>query len=348
MNFRPSRIIITGIAGFIGSALAARLLREGKKIFGVDNLNNYYCQTLKNSRLLLLERIAKESNGELKFFKCSLENKKEFFKIVKESKPDLFIHLAAQAGVRYSIENPDIYFQSNLTGFCNVLEILREIKIKNFIFASSSSVYGGNTSIPFNEYQKVDNPVSLYAATKKSNEILAYSYSHLYKIPTTGLRFFTVYGPWGRPDMAPMLFTKAILEGNPIKVFNNGLMSRDFTFIDDVVEVFIRLLEKPPLCNEKFDKLKPLPDTSWAPCKIFNIGNNVPVNLLDFIKTLEEEIGIEAIKIMKPLEPGDVKSTFAGINSIEKWVNYKPKTDLRKGIKQFVNWYKNYYRISNN
>ena len=337
MNFKPSRIIITGIAGFIGSALAARLLREGKKIFGVDNLNNYYCQTLKNSRLLLLERIAKESNGELKFFKCSLENKKEFSKIVKESKPDLFIHLAAQAGVRYSIENPDIYFQSNLTGFCNVLEILREIKIKNFIFASSSSVYGGNTSIPFNEYQKVDNPVSLYAATKKSNEILAYSYSHLYKIPTTGLRFFTVYGPWGRPDMAPMIFVKSILEKKSINVFNNGDMRRDFTYIDDIIEALYRCCLKIPFIDSNDV------NNNLAPYRIFNIGSGRPINLMDFINILEKNLNLKAEKNFLPIQKGDVMETYADTSNLMKWINYSPVINIELGIEKFIKWYKNYY-----
>ena len=337
MNFKPSRIIITGIAGFIGSALAARLLREGKKIFGVDNLNNYYCQTLKNSRLLLLERIAKESNGELKFFKCSLENKKEFSKIVKESKPDLFIHLAAQAGVRYSIENPDIYFQSNLTGFCNVLEILREIKIKNFIFASSSSVYGGNTSIPFNEYQKVDNPVSLYAATKKSNEILAYSYSHLYKIPTTGLRFFTVYGPWGRPDMAPMIFVKSILEKKSINVFNNGDMRRDFTYIDDIIEALYRCCLKIPFIDSNDV------NNNLAPYRIFNIGSGRPINLMDFINILEKNLNLKAEKNFLPIQKGDVMETYADTSNLMKWINYSPVINIELGIEKFIKWYTNYY-----
>ena len=337
MNFRPSRIIITGIAGFIGSALAARLLREGKKIFGVDNLNNYYCQTLKNSRLLLLKRIARESNGELKFFKCSLENKKEFLKIVKESKPDLFIHLAAQAGVRYSIENPDIYFQSNLTGFCNVLEILREIKIKNFIFASSSSVYGGNTSIPFNEYQKVDNPVSLYAATKKSNEILAYSYSHLYKIPTTGLRFFTVYGPWGRPDMAPMIFVKSILEKKSINVFNNGDMRRDFTYIDDIIEALYRCCLKIPFIDSNDV------NNNLAPYRIFNIGSGRPINLMDFIDILEKNLNLKAEKNYLPIQKGDVKETYADTSNLMKWINYSPVINIELGIEKFIKWYTNYY-----
>ena len=343
------KVLITGAAGFIGFNLCKKIL-ENKDygIIGFDNLNKYYDPKLKEDRINELNKIQERTNQKWTFIKGELENTNLLEEIFSIHRPEIVINLAAQAGVRYSLINPRKYIDSNIIGFLNILECCKSFKIKNLIYASSSSVYGGNQKVPFTEIDPVNHPISIYAATKKSNELMAHVYSHLYEIPSTGLRLFTVYGPWGRPDMAPMLFTKAILEGNPIKVFNNGLMSRDFTFIDDVVEVFIRLLEKPPLCNEKFDKLKPLPDTSWAPCKIFNIGNNVPVNLLDFIKTLEEEIGIEAIKIMKPLEPGDVKSTFAGINSIEKWVNYKPKTDLRKGIKQFVNWYKNYYRISNN
>ena len=333
-------ILITGVAGFIGFHLCKRLLNEGKNVIGIDNLNNYYDQSLKLNRLKYLEQIKK---GSFNFEKVSIEDKDQLTKIFNLYKPDEVVHLAAQAGVRYSIINPDAYSYSNLVGFLNILENCRNNEIKHLVFASSSSVYGGNVNMPFNESQNVDHPISLYAATKKSNELLAHSYSHLYDIPSTGLRFFTVYGPWGRPDMALFLFTKSIIEKKPIKIFNEGNMNRDFTYIDDIIESLVRVIKKPPKKDNTFDKNKADPSKSWGAYKIFNIGNSQPVALMDFIDEIELSLNLKAEKIFMPMQPGDVKETFADTKKLEQWIDYKPNTTIKEGIREFINWYKDYY-----
>ena len=330
------KILVTGVAGFIGAALAIKLIKKGMTVIGIDNLNNYYNPALKESRIKLIQTKSNHFEGSFKFYKCTIEDKASLKKIFSLENPSIVVNLAAQAGVRYSLENPEAYFQSNLMGFCNVLEIVKENDIENFIFASSSSVYGGNKVTPFREDQKVDYPVSLYAATKKSNEILAYSYSHLYGIPTTGLRFFTVYGPWGRPDMAPMLFIKSILNNKPIKVFNKGRMRRDFTYIDDITEGIYRCCLKPASSDEVLD-------SNLAPYRIFNIGNGKPIELMEFIQILEKKLNKKAIKELLPMQKGDVAQTFADTQNLRKWINYKPKIDIEEGLDKFVEWYKYYY-----
>ncbi|KGF91967.1 MULTISPECIES: NAD-dependent epimerase/dehydratase family protein [Prochlorococcus] len=333
-----SSFLVTGVAGFIGSALVKRLLKNGNKIVGLDNMNNYYDKSLKESRLRNIELISSKFKGKFTFYKCSLEDKSLLESIFVKEKPDIVVHLAAQAGVRYSIDNPNAYFQSNLIGFGNILESLRKISIKNFIFASSSSVYGESRDLPFKEDQFVDKPVSLYAATKKSNELLAYSYSHLYKLPTIGLRFFTVYGPWGRPDMAPYIFLESMLLNKTIKIYNYGKMRRDFTYIDDVIEGLFRCCFKPVLDNKSSSYLE-----KSAPFKIFNIGNGNPIQLMDFIKTLESKLGFEAIKEYLPIQKGDVIETFADTSELQKWINFYPETSIEKGLDEFINWYKSYH-----
>tara|TARA_B100000989_G_scaffold62347_1_gene43031 strand:- start:4258 stop:5307 length:1050 start_codon:yes stop_codon:yes gene_type:complete len=341
MSLSKKKILITGAAGFIGSKIVRRLLSEGVAVFGMDNLNNYYNPLLKERRIKNIEEI--NQNHLWIFYKENLEDSKKIDEIFKKHKPHIVINLAAQAGVRYSIENPMSYVESNLVGFLNILEGCRNYKVEHLIYASSSSVYGGNKIIPFSESNSVDHPVSLYAATKKSNEILAHSYSHLFQIPMTGLRFFTVYGPMGRPDMAPMIFADAMLRGQPIDVFNNGDMSRDFTYIDDVVDAIYKCCLKTPYPNIHFHEEKPEPSTSFAPHRIFNVGNNNPTNLLDFIELLEASLGVRAIKKMKPMQLGDVKSTFADIDKLRNWVNFNPKTSLNEGISKFASWYKEYF-----
>lgn len=337
------KILITGIAGFIGFHLAKRLLDEGINVVGIDNLNPYYDPTLKNSRLDLLQAHSKSVGAQLAFFKGCIDDHSFVFDIFNSTKPQVVVNLAAQAGVRYSIENPSAYIQSNIVGFANILEACRHSSVKHLIYASSSSVYGGNAQLPFSEAHSVDHPVSLYAATKKSNELMAHTYSSLYSLPTTGLRFFTVYGPWGRPDMALFLFTKAILEGNPIKVFNQGQMTRDFTFIDDIVESLLRLLRKPATADTSFDPLAPNASTSWCPYRIFNIGNSTPTSLMDYIHALELSLGIKAIKEMLPMQPGDVANTASDTSSLESWIDFKPYTPISLGVSRFVDWYRNFY-----
>ena len=334
-------ILVTGAAGFIGFHLCKRLLEEGNEIVGIDNLNSYYDVELKKSRL---QELSKVSNKNFHFYRKNIEDKNEIDKIFDEWDFDTILHLAAQAGVRYSIENPHSYINSNLVGFCNILENCRKSKINNFIYASSSSVYGGNKDLPFREDQNVDHPVSLYAATKKANELMAHTYSHLYNIPTIGLRFFTVYGPWGRPDMALFLFTKAILENSPIKVFNHGKMIRDFTYIDDIVESLIRLTKKPATPEKNLSNITPSPSKSWAPYRIFNIGNSNPTPLMEFIKTIENNLGLEAKKEFIEMQPGDVPITSSDTSSLEDWIGYKPSTSVNDGISKFIKWYKNFYR----
>ena len=342
---KKKTILITGIAGFIGFHICKRLIENGEDIIGIDNLNSYYDQNLKKDRLDELDNISEKSNNEWIFKKGDIEDESFLAKIFITYKPNVVLHLAAQAGVRNSIDNPKVYIKSNLMGFGNILECCREHKIENFIYASSSSVYGGNENIPYSESDEVNHPVSLYAATKKSNEILAHSYSHLYKLPTTGLRFFTVYGPWGRPDMAPMIFTDALFKNKPLKVFNYGEMARDFTFIDDIVEVLVQLVDKPANSDEDFNKKKPRAYSSWCPFRIFNIGNSESIKLLDFIIQLEIETGLKSKKQFLEMQQGDIKVTSANTNLIEEWIGFKPKTPLKDGIKKFIKWYKSYYKI---
>ncbi len=332
-------ILITGAAGFIGFHLAKRLLERGEPVFGIDNINDYYDTHLKLSRLEMLEVFPNFS-----FRKLSLEDKEELDRLFEDTGFEYVVNLAAQAGVRYSLENPYAYLSSNVRGFLNILEACRHSGVKHLIYASSSSVYGKNTKMPFSVHHNVDHPVSLYAATKKSNELMAHTYSHLFQLPTTGLRFFTVYGPWGRPDMALFLFTRAILEGKPIDVFNHGEMLRDFTYIDDIVSGMEKLLPVIPSANENWDSQCPDPATSTAPYNIYNIGNNNPVKLMDFIEAIEEATGKKAIKNLLPIQPGDVPATFADVDDLKNAVGFKPDTPILEGVKQFVDWYLKYYK----
>ena len=332
------KILVTGVAGFIGMHSAKKLLDGGHEIIGIDNLNDYYDVTLKEDRLKTLE-----DYKNFKFLKLDIKDQKDVLDLFKKESPQRVLHLAAAAGVRYSIENPYVYIDSNIQGFINILEGCRAIKTEHLVYASSSSVYGGNAKVPFSEHDNVDHPVSLYAATKKANELMAHTYSHLYQIPTTGLRFFTVYGPWGRPDMSPMLFTKAILANEPIQVFNHGDMMRDFTYIDDIVASVNETLFKTATPNSNFDAHHPDPATSHAPYRIFNIGNSQPIPLMQFIETIEEALGKKAIKKMMGMQAGDVKQTLADASELNQWVNFKPNTSIKEGVKRFVDWYKNYY-----
>lgn len=334
------RILVTGAAGFIGSHLANRLLNEGYEIIGVDNINDYYDVNLKKSRLNLIR-----NHENFKFEKISLEDKEAMESVFSKYKPNIVVNLAAQAGVRYSLENPQAYIEANIVGFTNVLEGSRHHKVDHLIYASSSSVYGANTSLPFSVHDNVDHPMSLYAATKKANELMAHTYSQLYDIPTTGLRFFTVYGPWGRPDMALFLFTQSIINGKPINVFNNGEMMRDFTYVDDIVESISRLIKKPAQPNPKWTGKKPDPGTSYAPYKIYNIGNNSPVNLMDFIEAIEEKIGKKASKNFMPIQAGDVPATYADVADLYRDIDFQPQTNIKDGIGKFIDWYVEYYGV---
>lgn len=338
-------VLITGAAGFIGFHLTKRLLEEGNAVVGIDNLNSYYDPNLKKNRVEILRRISEKNRVEFSVAQVSLQDHVEMKHIFETSGCTKVVNLAAQAGVRYSIENPSEYIQSNLVGFSNVIENCRQNKVEHLIYASSSSVYGGNTKMPFKESQSVDHPVSLYAATKKSNELIAHSYSHLYGIPTTGLRFFTVYGPWGRPDMALFLFTKAILNGTPIQVFNNGNMVRDFTYVDDIIESIYRLLFKEASPDPQFDTDEPNPCTSWAPYRIFNIGNSSPIQLMQYLEAIENTLGIKAIKEYLPMQPGDVPATSADTSALEEWIGFRPKTTIQDGVNSFVQWYRDYYGV---
>jgi len=338
--------LVTGAAGFIGFHLCKQLLMNGINIVGVDNMSNYYDQDLKKARIFELIRIAKEYKSDFIISYEDIKMKSSIEKIFKKYKPNKVLHLAAQAGVRYSLINPDEYIETNLTGFFNIIDNCRKYKVQHFVYASSSSVYGGNTNMPFTESQSVDHPISLYAATKKSNELISHSYSHIYGLPTTGLRFFTVYGPWGRPDMALFLFTKAIIEGKPIDIFNNGQMIRDFTYVDDIIKSILKLIEKKPIPNNNFNTKNPNPSKSWAPFRIFNIGNSKPTKLLDYIEALEEELNIKAIKRYLPMQLGDVQATESNCKSLESYVGFKPNTPIKEGIRNFVNWYKMFYCIS--
>jgi UDP-glucuronate 4-epimerase len=330
-------ILVTGAAGFIGFHLTRRLLDEGYFVIGLDNLNDYYDVQLKKDRLKLLE-----GNDQFKFHQIDLADKERLYQLFEDKPIPIVINLAAQAGVRYSLTNPHSYVSSNLVGFVNILEACRHYSVGHLIYASSSSVYGANVTTPFSTKDSVDHPVSLYAASKKANELMAHTYSHLFQIPTTGLRFFTVYGPWGRPDMAYYSFTKDIIADNPIKVFNNGDMRRDFTYIDDIVEGIVRLLDKPPTYNSEYDRLNPDPSSSYAPYKIYNIGNHNPVKLMDFIMVLEKLIGKKAKIEFLPMQAGDVKETYADITDLHKDVGFYPSTSIEEGLAHFVKWYKLY------
>ena len=332
------KVLVTGAAGFIGMHCIERLLARGDQVVGIDNLNDYYDVALKESRL---SRIA--DHAAFRFHRVSIEDKEAMAGIFAEEKPDRVIHLAAQAGVRYSLENPHAYIDANLQGFMNILEGCRHNDVAHLAYASSSSVYGGNAQMPFSEHHSVDHPVSLYAATKKANELMAHTYSHLYGLPTTGLRFFTVYGPWGRPDMALFLFTDAIRNGRPIDVFNQGAMVRDFTYIDDIVEGVIRVLDKTATPDPDFDPMNPDPGTSTAPFRVFNIGNGNPTPLMDYIGALEDALGMTAEKNMMPMQPGDVPATSADTSELRDWVGFAPNTDVRDGVQRFVDWYIGYY-----
>lgn len=333
------KILITGAAGFIGFHLSKKLLDESYQVVGIDNLNDYYDPELKQSRLKILGQYS-----NFTFQKIDLKDKVAIDKIFETYRPTHVVNLAAQAGVRYSIENPYAYVDSNLIGFMNILEACRNYPVEHLLYASSSSVYGGNKVAPFSTNHNVDHPVSLYAATKKSNELMAHTYSHLYGIPTTGLRFFTVYGPYGRPDMAYFSFTKDILEEKPIKVFNHGKMERDFTYIDDIVEGIVKLINKVPVSNREWDESKDDLSTSFAPYKIYNIGNNNPVPLMRFINALESALGKEAEKVYMDMQPGDVLRTYADVSALERDINFKPSTSIEEGLKKFVEWYREYYK----
>ena len=335
-------ILVTGAAGFIGFHLCKKLIKNGIKIIGIDNINDYYDIELKKKRLEILSQTSSKNNWQ--FLKTDLIDKDQLLQIFQDHKPETVINLAAQAGVRYSIENPRAYINSNIIGFQNILDCCKSNKIKHLLYASSSSVYGGNINTSFSELNSVDHPVSIYAATKRANELFAHTYSHLYNIPSTGMRFFTVYGPWGRPDMAPMIFANSIFSGKPIKVFNFGKMSRSFTYIDDVIDSIERLIQKPASIDKKFDKQNPRPDSSWCPHRIFNIGNNESIKLEEFIYLLEREIGKNAIKEYEEIKPGDVKETKADNSILKEWIGTYPKTPLNIGIQKFIDWYLEYYK----
>ena len=336
-------ILVTGAAGFIGFHLVNKLLESHEDILGIDNFNNYYDVKLKKARYAKLLEKAKKFDSNFKMIEEDISNEKEINNIFQSYKVNSVVNLAAQAGVRYSIENPHAYIKSNIKGFANILEGCRHNKVKHLVYASSSSVYGGNKNMPFSENQSVNHPVSLYAATKKSNELMAHTYSHLYGFPSTGLRFFTVYGPWGRPDMALFIFTKSILEGKPIKIFNMGKMIRDFTYIEDIAKSLVLILNKPASADSNFNPMKPNPSTSWAPHRIFNIGNSKPINLEEYINAIENNLGKKAIREYVDMQPGDVSETEANTNALKEWINFKPNTNVQDGVSEFVSWYINYY-----
>ena len=335
---RMNNVLVTGAAGFIGFHLSKRLLSEGMDVTGLDNLNDYYEVSLKEARLKQLKE-----KKNFSFVKQDLENRKAIEKLFKNNAFEIVVHLAAQAGVRYSIENPHVYISSNVVGFLNILEGCRHSKVKHLVFASTSSVYGANRTMPFSVHHTADHPLSLYAATKKADELMAHVYASLYNLPVTGLRFFTVYGPWGRPDMAYFKFTKSIIEGKPIEVYNEGNMKRDFTYIDDIVEGILRVMERIPTVDSSWNGNDPDPAISSAPYRIYNIGNNKPVLLMDFIGELEHQIGIPAKKRLLPMQLGDVLETCADISDIKNDVGFQPSTNLRDGLRQFVKWYREYY-----
>lgn len=335
---QPTTWLVTGAAGFIGMHTTLRLLARGDRVIGLDNLNDYYDVRLKQARLARLQ-----PHAGFSFHQLDVADRAGVSALFAAARPQRVIHLAAQAGVRYSLTNPHAYIDSNVQGFTNILEGCRHNAAQHLVYASSSSVYGGNTALPFSEHHNIDHPISLYAATKKANELMAHTYSHLFGLPTTGLRFFTVYGPWGRPDMALFLFTKAILAGEPIDVFNHGHMVRDFTFVDDIVEGVIRVADKPATPNAAFDPANPDPATSNAPYRVFNIGNNQPMPLMDYITALENALGLTAQKNYLPMQPGDVPATAANTDELDAWVGFKPNTAVTDGVQRFVDWYRSYY-----
>jgi UDP-glucuronate 4-epimerase len=334
------RVLVTGAAGFIGMHTSLRLLERGDEVVGFDDLNPYYDPALKQARL---ERL--NTYPGFTFVRGALQDRETVAALFAEHRPDRVVNLAAQAGVRYSIENPHSYVDSNLVGFVNVLEGCREAEVEHLVYASSSSVYGANTKLPFSVADAVDHPVSLYAASKKANELMAHTYSHLFRLPTTGLRFFTVYGPWGRPDMALFLFTRAILAGEPIRIFNHGRMRRDFTFIDDIVEGVIRVLDRPAEPDPSFDPDAPDPSTSSAPYRIFNIGNDQPTELLRYVDVLEEALGVKAIRQFEDIQPGDVPATWADVDALRDAVGFAPATPVEEGVRRFVAWYRDFYDV---
>ena len=337
------KILVTGAAGFIGAAVSQYLINRGDQVVGIDNINDYYDVNLKHARL---DEIKSSTAADLfSFIEMGVEERDKMAALFEEHKFDRVVHLAAQAGVRYSLENPNAYVDSNIVGFVNILEGCRHNKVEHLVYASSSSVYGANETMPFSEQHNVDHQVSLYAASKKANELMAHTYSHLYNLPTTGLRFFTVYGPWGRPDMALFKFTKAILEGKTIQVYNYGNHRRDFTYIDDIVEGVIRSLDNVAKPNENWDGSNPDPSTSKAPYKVYNIGAQTPVHLLKFIETLESALDIEAKKELLPMQPGDVPDTYADVSSLVEDTGYQPSTDVETGVKAFVDWYRDFYKV---
>ena len=331
-------ILLTGAAGFIGYHVAERLLERGETVLGLDNLNDYYDVSLKEARLARLRQKA-----GFTFIRLDVADREGVARVFASERPDRVIHLAAQAGVRYSLANPHAYVDSNLAGFVNILEGCRHGRASHLVYASSSSVYGGNVAMPFSEHDNIDHPVSLYAATKKANELMAHTYSHLFRLPTTGLRFFTVYGPWGRPDMALFLFTRAILEGRPIDVFNDGNMVRDFTYIDDIVEGVVRVMDRPAEPDSSFDPARPDPGTSNAPYRVFNIGNSRPTPLGEYIAALEDALGRTAARNYLPMQPGDVPATSADTRELDAWVGFKPSTPVQEGVRRFVAWYRAFY-----
>lgn len=335
------KVLITGAAGFIGSHLSKKLISQGYKVVGIDNINDYYDVTLKEDRL---KSIGKEN---FTFYKMNLEDNEAMDKMFNNEKPQVVVNLAAQAGVRYSLENPRAYIDSNIVGFTNILECSRHYKVDHLIYASSSSVYGANTSKPFSTSDNIDHPLSLYAATKKSNELMAHTYSHLYNLPTTGLRFFTVYGPWGRPDMALFKFTKAIVNDETIDVYNHGNMMRDFTYVDDIVEAISRLVQKPAQPNPEWTGDHPDPSSSYAPYKVYNIGNNSPVRLMEFVEAIENKLGKVAKKNYMELQPGDVPETYANVDDLFNDIDFKPETAIQDGVNSFIDWYLDYYSNKN-
>ena len=347
------KVLVTGAAGFIGFHLCISLLKRGDNVTGLDNINDYYDPSLKFARLKELgitkvvhgQKVNSSTYPGFTFIRAGIDEKETLFGLFRESNFDAVVNLAAQAGVRYSLVNPDAYVLANVVGFLNVLEACRHFPVRHLVYASTSSVYGSNTAMPFSEHQSTNHPVSLYAATKKSNELMAHSYSHLYNLPTTGLRFFTVYGPWGRPDMALFLFTKAILQGDSIKVFNEGRMQRDFTYIDDIVQGVIGVLDNPATPFDDWKGISPDPATSYAPYRVYNIGNNQPAELVEFIEAIETELGKKAIKEYLPMQAGDVPATHADISNLTADTGYSPRFSVQQGVKRFISWYKDYFKV---
>ncbi len=333
------KILVTGAAGFIGMHVSQLLLARGDQVVGLDNLNDYYDPRLKHDRLARLQ-----PHAGFRFEKLDVADRDGMEKLFRAERFDRVVHLAAQAGVRYSLVNPQAYIDSNVVGFTNILEGCRHHGVQHLVYASSSSVYGGNTAMPFSEHHNIDHPVSLYAATKKANELMAHTYSHLFGLPTTGLRFFTVYGPWGRPDMALFLFTKAMLAGEPIKVFNHGKMVRDFTYVDDIAEGVVRTLDRTATADPAFDAAAPDPARSNVPYRVFNIGNNAPVTLMEFIEAIEAAVGRPALKEFLPLQDGDVPATYADVSELEAWTGFRPRMPVPEGIRRFVAWYRDYFK----